>query len=185
MKYHNITHDDMKNGDGLRVVLWVSGCSHHCKGCQNPVTWDYDDGLYFGPDAIEEISEELKKDYVSGLTISGGDPFSLKNIGNVSILCKAIKESYPTKTIWVYTGWKWEDLLFSQRQALKYIDVLVDGKFIEELKDVNYPWAGSTNQRVIDVQKSLKEEKVVLYGSDKEGWDSRRVESRQNCGCGE
>ena len=181
MKYHNITHDDMRNGDGLRVVLWVSGCEHHCEGCQNPITWNPDYGLEFDEKAEAEIFEELSKDYIDGLTISGGDPFHPNNIKRVTALCAEVKSRFPDKTIWIYTGYKWEFLPYyieHFRSVLANIDVLVDGRFEKDKLDVNYPWAGSTNQRVIDVQKSLKEGKVVLYGSDKEGWNTRTVESR-------
>ena len=137
MRYHNITQDDMNNGDGLRVVLWVAGCEHHCKGCQNPVTWNPDDGLVFNKRAFNEIM-------------------------------KAVQKRFPKKTIWVYTGYTWEQILANKYllAAVKYADVLVDGRFEEELKDVNYHWAGSTNQRVIDVQKSLQKGEVVLHESD-------------------
>ena len=186
MKYHNITHDDMRNGDGLRVVLWVSGCEHHCEGCQNPITWNPDDGLEYSRDAEEEILSQLEKDYISGLTISGGDPFHPNNIKWVTAICKMVKNVFPDKTIWVYTGYKWEFLPYyieHFRDVLMWIDVLVDGRFEKDKLDVNYPWAGSTNQRVIDVQESLKEGKVVLHGSNKEGWDSGAVRSDENCKC--
>ena len=188
MKYHNITHDDMKNGDGLRVVLWLSGCGHHCPGCQNPVTWDPDDGMLLDGKAIFEIIGEMRKDYISGITISGGDPLYPTNALGVLGLCVFLKNHFPEKTIWVYTGYTWEMLMMYTDfpiEILRYVDVLVDGRFQQELLDVNYPWAGSTNQRVIDVQESLKQGKVVLYGSDQEGRDTRSVESRKDCGCGE
>lgn len=165
MKYHNITKDDMNNGDGLRVVLWVSGCEHHCKGCQNPTTWNENDGLEFGVRERKEIFRELNKKHISGITFSGGDPLFGVNKGTVFLLCKDIKEKFHNKTIWIYTGYEWEHIVQDKRMMaiMKYVDVLVDGKFVEELKDVNYPWAGSTNQRVIDVQKSLKEGTVILH----------------------
>jgi anaerobic ribonucleoside-triphosphate reductase activating protein len=163
MRYHNITHDDMLNGDGLRVVLWVSGCTHKCQGCQNPITWNPDDGLEFDIAAKNEIFNELKKDYVSGITFSGGDPFYIGNIDAVTKFIHDIKMSYPSKTVWVYTGYQYEYLLDNLYYSLINIDVLVDGKFIKELSDVNYRWAGSTNQRAIDVQESLKQEDIVLW----------------------
>jgi anaerobic ribonucleoside-triphosphate reductase activating protein len=186
MKYHNITHDDMRNGDGLRVVLWVSGCNHHCEGCQNPVTWNPDDGLTFDLTAMSEIYAELEKDYISGLTISGGDPLHTNNVLHVLCICRYLKADFPEKTIWIYTGWTWEELeeMFVIPESLwKYVDVLVDGRFEQDKLDVNYPWAGSTNQRVIDVQETLKLGKVVLYGSDKERWYERTISSDQNCKC--
>lgn len=161
MNYHNITKDDMNNGDGLRVVLWVAGCSHHCNGCQNPVTWNPDDGIEFDIRAKKEIFKELNKKHIAGITFSGGDPLFSTNNETIFCLCQEIKKKFPTKTIWIYTGYDWEDI--KNKPLMKYIDVLVDGKFIEELKDVNFHWAGSTNQRVIDVQESLKEKKVILH----------------------
>lgn len=163
MKYHNITHEDMNNGDGLRVVLWLSGCEHHCQGCQNPVTWNPDDGLDFDLKAKQEIFDELSKDFISGITFSGGDPLHEKNREMVYSLCKEIKEKFPNKTVWIYTGYSWEDV--KQEEVMKFTDVLVDGKFVEELADKTFHWAGSTNQKVIDVQKTLKEGKVILHGS--------------------
>lgn len=163
MNYHNITTDDMKNGDGLRVVLWVSGCEHHCSGCQNPFTWDPEDGVPFDDNAKNEIFTELKKDYISGITFSGGDPLHPDNFTSVVSLAEEIKNKYPDKTIWLYTGSVWED--YKNHSFLKDIDVLVDGEFIPELADRNYPWAGSTNQRVINVQESLKKGCVILHAS--------------------
>lgn len=147
MNYHNITHDDMLNGDGLRVVLWVAGCTHHCKNCQNPETWDINGGIPFDKEAKEEIFNELKKDYISGITFSGGDPLHPKHRKQVLELAKEIKEKFPTKTVWCYTGFLYEEV--KDIENLKYIDVLVDGEFKEELKDVNLPWVGSSNQRII------------------------------------
>lgn len=162
MKYHNITKDDMLNGDGLRVVLWVSGCEHHCHGCQNPVTWNPDDGLYFDQESKEELFAELEKPYVSGITFSGGDPLYFTNIEKVTELCREVKENFPNKSIWIYTGYSWDELKHLTA-LMKYVDVLVDGKFIKELADKNLKWKGSSNQRVIDVQRSLKEGKVILH----------------------
>lgn len=167
MNYHNITHDDMKNGDGLRVVLWVAGCDHHCKGCQNPVTWNPADGIPFGLQDKEELFTELGKDYIAGITFSGGDPLHIKNRSDVCELMKSVKQAFANKTIWLYTGYTWEDIAEDTElfDMMQYVDVLVDGKFMSELKDVNYPWAGSTNQRVIDVQRTLKEGRVILHES--------------------
>lgn len=147
MNYHNITKDDMLNGDGLRVVLWVAGCEHHCKGCHNPITWDENGGLLFDKAAKQEIFEELKKDYVSGITFSGGDPLHIKNRTDITVLAKEIKEIFPSKTIWLYTGYTYEAV--KDLEIISYLDVLVDGKFVKELSDVNYHWAGSTNQKII------------------------------------
>ncbi|MBQ7673208.1 MAG: anaerobic ribonucleoside-triphosphate reductase activating protein [Alphaproteobacteria bacterium] len=161
MKYHNVTTDDMLNGDGLRVVLWVAGCEHHCPGCHNPVTWDENGGLDFDFATVCEIQRELNKPYISGITFSGGDPLHPCNREQITILAKQIKEAYPDKTIWLYTGYSWSDI--KDLQIMQYIDVLVDGRFVESLKDVNVPWCGSTNQNIINVQQSLLERKLVPY----------------------
>ncbi|MCI5954041.1 MAG: anaerobic ribonucleoside-triphosphate reductase activating protein [Lachnospiraceae bacterium] len=153
MRYHNITKDDMRNGDGLRVVLWVAGCNHCCKNCQNPITWDPDGGLAFDDAAKEEIFEQLDKSYISGITFSGGDPLHPSNRVGVRELMVEIKGKYPNKTIWLYTGDVWENILYYP--MMKYVDVLVDGEFHDEEKDVKLLWKGSANQRVIDVQKTL------------------------------
>ncbi len=160
MRYHNITKDDMLNGDGLRVVLWVSGCEHRCKGCHNPVTWDINGGLEFDEAAKEEVFEELKKDYVSGITLSGGDPLHMQNRTDVSRLIREIKDKFPNKTIWLYSGYDWEEV--KDLPLMENIDVFVDGEFVERLKDNLLLWRGSSNQRVIDVKKSLKIGNVVL-----------------------
>lgn len=161
MRYHNITKDDMLNGDGLRTVLWVAGCSHGCKNCQNPITWDICGGITFDEAAKEEIFAELRNDYVSGITFSGGDPLHMQNRGEVGELIQEIHEKYPDKTIWVYTGYTWEEVM--DLPYLKMVDVLVDGEFVEELKDVTLHWKGSSNQRVIDVKKTLATGEVVLH----------------------
>lgn len=161
MRYHNITKDDCKNGDGLRVVLWVSGCSHYCKGCQNPITWDPNDGLEFDDAAKGEIFEELSKDYISGITFSGGDPMYCSNREQVTALAKEIKEKFPEKTIWLYTGDSWETL--RELEIVNYVDVIVDGEYQEADRDITLPWKGSKNQRVIDVQKSKNKENVILH----------------------
>ena len=161
MRYHNITKDDMLNGDGLRVVLWVSGCSHCCKECQNPITWDPNGGLEFDEAAKQEIFDELEKDYVHGITFSGGDPLHFANAYDVTELAKEIREKYPNKTIWLYTGAMWEEV--KHMKIVKYLDVLVDGEFIVAKKDVNLHWVGSSNQRVIDVQNTLASGKIVFH----------------------
>lgn len=161
MRYHNITKDDMLNGDGLRVVLWVAGCNHHCKECQNPITWDVNGGLEFGEDEKKEIFVELDKSYVSGITFSGGDPLHPANRDKVLELAKEIRKKYPKKTIWLYSGYEWEEI--KDWEIIKYLDVLVDGKFKIDLLDTKLYWKGSSNQRVIDVPASLKGGDVVLH----------------------
>lgn len=161
MRYHNITKDDMLNGDGLRVVLWMAGCTHCCAKCQNPVTWDPNGGLLFDDGAKAEVFAELEKGYVSGITFSGGDPLFLGSRLDLLELIKEIKERFPTKTIWLYTGYLWEEI--KNLEVVSYLDVLVDGEFIYEQLDTSLKWKGSANQRVIDVQASLKEGNVVLH----------------------
>ena len=148
MNYHNITTRDMKNGDGLRVVLWLAGCSHHCKGCQNPQTWNPESGILFDNSAREEIFAELKEEYCSGITLSGGDPLYEGNRLEVLNLCKQIIAEYPNKTIWLYTGYTLAQIKELFPQILPYIDVLVDGRYEEDKRDIEIAWRGSTNQIV-------------------------------------
>ena len=161
MRYHNITKDDMLNGEGLRVVLWVAGCGHACPGCHNPITWDPEGGLPFDEEAKQEIFDELDKDYVSGITFSGGDPLHEANVRQVTALAKEIREKYPNKTIWLYTGSLWKEV--KDLEIAKYLDVLVDGEFQEEKKDNTLHWKGSANQMVIDVPKTLQIGEIVLH----------------------
>lgn len=161
MRYHNITKDDMLNGDGLRTVLWLSGCSHCCYKCQNPITWDPNGGLAFDEEAKKELFEALGKSYISGITFSGGDPLYLGNRLELLELVKEIKEKFPTKTMWLYTGYLWEEI--KGLELVSYLDVVVDGEFIYGQMDANLKWKGSANQRVIDVQKSLAKAEVVLH----------------------
>ncbi len=169
MRYHNITKADMLNGEGLRVVLWTSGCSHHCHACQNAITWNPDDGLLFDEKAKEEIWEELKKDWCSGLTLSGGDPLFLGNRRDIATLVTEVKKRFPDKTIWCYTGYTWEELMEQKKndsdldKILTSLDVLLDGKFIlhQALETLHY--VGSSNQCIIDVQKSLNKKRKILY----------------------
>lgn len=161
MRYHNITKDDMLNGDGLRVVLWVSGCSHCCRECHNPITWDPNGGLLFDETAKQEIFTELARDYISGITFSGGDPLYYSNRLDVSKLIREIREKFPEKTIWLYTGFLWETI--DSLEVMKDIDVLVDGEFEVEKKDAKLHWRGSSNQRVIDVPASRAAGKIILH----------------------
>ena len=181
MNYLKIEHEDVCNGAGLRVVLWLSGCSHHCYNCQNPQTWDPNSGIPFDESAKQEIFNELSKDYISGITFSGGDPLHENNLDEVLKLVKEIRISFPEKTIWLYSGYNL-DLLNSKYNEYKYtpfaanadewltrweiisnVNVLVDGEYIDEQKDLTLKFRGSKNQRVIDVQQTLKQGKVVLY----------------------
>lgn len=161
MRFHNITKDDMLNGDGLRVVLWVAGCGHHCDECQNPVTWNPDGGIPFTEESKEELYDLLGRSYISGITFSGGDPLHEANERDILALAKEIRQKFPKKTIWLYTGYLWEYV--KTREIARYIDVLVDGPYVKQLRDTKLFWRGSANQRVIDVQESLAGGKVVLH----------------------
>lgn len=186
MNYHNITKDDMLNGDGLRTVLWVAGCSHHCPECQNPITWDANGGILFDEAAKQELFTELEKDYVAGITFSGGDPLNEANVETLLSLAKEIKEKFSNKTMWIYSGYIWEEIKGAFEESKKCLqakwknsaiarwelvsicDVFCDGRYVKECRDVNKPWVGSDNQRVIDVQKSLNEGTICLHGENKE-----------------
>lgn len=167
MNYHNIVHEDMLNGDGLRVTLFVSGCPHHCPECHNPQTWDYDSGIPFDTKAKVEIVRELRKEHISGITISGGDPLAPENRRTIFEFLTYIRSQFPDKSIWLYTGYNFEDLVFRGNfyhvSIFKLCDVVVDGNFINHLKDPKLKWRGSKNQRVIDVQKSLQTGHLHLW----------------------
>lgn len=180
MNYHMIRSDDMLNGDGLRVVLFVSGCSHRCADCHNPETWDKDSGKPFTEESLAGILKELDNDYISGITFSGGDPLNENNVDSIYELISIIKTMYEgKKTIWLYSGYTWnqvfnpittdgldserDNVINKRKQIVKMCDVFVDGRFNKELADVNYPWAGSTNQKVINVKESLKKGEIVLW----------------------
>lgn len=161
MNYQKISHSDVSNGSGVGMVLWVSGCTQHCFGCHNPETWDFNSGIPYTPEIETEIINSLKPDYISRLTLSGGHPLEAENIKTVFDLCKKVKSIYPNKKIWLYTGYTWENI--NGLPILKYVDVLVDGKFVQDLRDITLKWKGSSNQRVIDMQKSLEKGKIILW----------------------
>ncbi len=161
MRYHNITTDDMLNGDGLRTVLWVAGCNHRCEGCHNPITWDIEGGIPFDEAAENELFEKLAPDYISGVTFSGGDPLHPDNRSEIARLCKKIRETLPQKNIWLYTGYLFSEI--AELEMIPLIDVIVDGRFEKALADPKLHWKGSSNQRVIDVQETLKLSKIVLF----------------------
>lgn len=161
MRYHNITHDDMLNGDGLRAVLWVSGCEHHCEECHNQITWDAASGLEFDSDAEAELFGYLRKNYTSGVTFSGGDPLFPANRSDVTRIAKRVKEEMPEKTVWLYTGYSWEQIC--NLPVMQYVDVLVDGKYVKSLADPKLFWRGSSNQRVINVPQTLEKKQIILY----------------------
>jgi anaerobic ribonucleoside-triphosphate reductase activating protein len=169
-----IRTDDMLNGSGLRVICFCTACDHYCDGCHNPETWDAANGKLFDDLAKKEIFHELENDYISGLTLSGGDPLNKNNLDDILLLVKEVKEKYPNKSIWIYSGYTWDYIYNSndtvdifnnekRKSILNLCDVFVDGKFEKENADVKYPWAGSTNQRVIDVQKTLEKGEIVLW----------------------
>ena len=171
MNYADIKQFDVANGPGVRISLFVSGCTHHCKGCFNEVAWDFDYGTLFTEESIEQILTWLKPDHIAGLTILGGEPFEPQNQKAVLSLVKRVREVYPEKSIWCYSGYDYEkDLLGVMSQAypetmelLLNLDVLVDGKFILEKKDLGLRFRGSSNQRIIKVPESLRNKTVVLW----------------------
>lgn len=164
MKYSKIRKMDISNGEGVRVSLFVQGCSFHCKNCFNPETWDFNKGKEFTTIEVNKIVQLANKDYINGLSILGGEPLHPKNIESVSMLCEYFKYKYPYKTIWLWTGFRYEDILKRENNynIFNYIDILVDGQFEEDKKDLTLKWRGSSNQRVIDCKKSLAENKIIL-----------------------
>ena len=175
MNYHNITYPDMLNGDGLRVVLWLSGCSHNCYKCQNPQTHDPNSGILFDEKAEEELFRELSKDYISGLTLTGGDPLHENNLDGVLNLVNKIRLLFPNKTIWIYSGYQWSEIFndgvyltkecagWKRREIIKQCNILIDGRYIDSQRDISLRWRGSLNQNCIDIQQSLHQNKIVLY----------------------
>lgn len=148
MRFHNITYPDVNNGEGCRVTLWVAGCTHHCKGCHNPQTWSFKSGRDFTEDIKNKLYNVLRLPYIKGITFSGGDP--LDSFEDVFELIKDIKNSFNDKDIWLFSGYTLEDIQNSEKKIiLEYIDVLVDGEFKEELKDLSLKFRGSSNQRIL------------------------------------
>ena len=162
MRYNKIRKMDIANGPGVRVSIFFQGCAFHCKNCFNPETWDLLGGKEFGEEQIEEILKLAEGDHITGLSILGGEPMHPKNIEATTMLAKRFKEKYPNKTIWAWSGFLFDEYVHDKEVA-KYLDVIVDGQFKYELKNPTLKWCGSENQRVIDVQKSLKEGQVVLW----------------------
>ncbi len=172
MNYAKIKCHDVANGPGVRVSIFVSGCNHHCKGCFNKETWDFNYGEPFTEKEIDLIIEALKPDYISGLSVIGGEPFELVNQEGLLPLLKKVREVYQdTKSIWAYSGFTYEELLKMKNpntsEILNIIDVLIDGKFIEDLKDPLLYFRGSSNQRIIDMKKTRKNKKVILHEKNK------------------
>lgn len=164
MNYMKITKVDVANGPGCRVTIWVSGCAHACPGCHNPETWDPKAGEPFTPEVMREVTEALAPDYIRGLTVSGGDPLSLKNRDTVTLILTATRKEYPDKDIWLYTGYTWDRIKDWYITGL--CDVIVDGPFRRQEQDITLRFRGSSNQRLIDVQRSLREGQVVLWQDD-------------------
>lgn len=170
MKYAEIKKTDIANGTGVRVSLFVSGCTHHCKGCFNSETWDFDYGEEFTQQTEEELLKALKPGFIAGLTLLGGEPFEPENQRRLFPFLKKVREKYPEKTIWCYTGYLLDqELLVESRarcevteQMLSLLDVLVDGEFVLDKKDISLRFRGSSNQRIIDVQQTIKDRQVHL-----------------------
>ncbi len=171
MNYGEIKKVDIANGTGVRVSLFVSGCTHHCKGCFNPETWNFNFGSPYTEETENEIIDSLKPNYIEGLSLLGGDPFEALNQPELLKLLTRVRKELPEKNVWCYTGYLFEELTgeikssaFTNvtREMLSLIDVLVDGEFIESLKDISLKFKGSSNQRIIDVKKSLEENRVKL-----------------------
>lgn len=175
MNYHKIEKNSIANGIGVRVVLWTSGCTIHCKGCHNPETWDFDSGKPFDGNAKQELFESLDKPYIQGITFSGGNPLEYNNLPYIYDIIKEIKEKYPDKDIWLYTGYTlninnfdttvdigWDNGLL-RNYILAMCDVVVDGEYIEEERDITLPFCGSRNQRIIDVKKTKKNGEITLW----------------------
>lgn len=171
MNYATIKYNDIANGPGVRTSLFVSGCTHHCEGCFNEVAWDFNYGNEFTPEVMNEILDSLKPVYVEGITLLGGEPFELVNQRGLLPLLRLIKEQYPNKSIWCFSGYLFDKQILGEmlpkhpetKEMLSYIDVLVDGKFVLSLKDLMLKYRGSSNQRIIDVRKSLATNKVILW----------------------
>ena len=160
MKYNLIRKMDISNGPGVRVSIFMQGCGFHCKNCFNKETWDFDAGKDFNQKTIDEVLNLCSADYIKGLSILGGEPMHPKNIEGTTKLAKAFKEKYPDKNVWVWSGFKFDEDL-KDKEVLNYVDVLVDGRYEDELHDFTLKWRGSSNQRVIDVKESLKENKII------------------------
>lgn len=171
MNYAAIKPRDIANGTGVRTALFVSGCTHRCKGCFNEIAWDFNYGEPFTEEVENSIIDGLKDDYMDGLSLLGGEPFEPQNQRALVNFLKKVKNAYPEKTVWCYTGYLFEELLTPggkgncevSREMMSYIDVLVDGEFKQELKNLNLRFRGSSNQRIIDVNKSLKSGQTILW----------------------
>ena len=173
MKYAKIKKCDVANGPGVRVSLFVSGCNHHCKNCFNREAWDFNYGNDFTQKEQDEIIQDLKPEYIDGLSLLGGEPFERENQEELAPFVKKVKDTYPNKKIWCYTGFTFDKQILqemvetenreSTKEMLQNIDYIVDGRFVEELKDPKLRFRGSSNQRIIDVKKSLEQNQIVIW----------------------
>lgn len=169
MNYADIKKIDVANGEGVRVSVFVSGCNHHCKGCFNQCAWDFNYGKKFTEKEEQQIIDYMNHDYISGLSLLGGEPLEPKNQEGLLPLVKKVKEKFPDKNIWCYTGFDFEKDVVGKmaknnettRELLKYIDIIVDGKFEEDKKDLKLQFRGSSNQKIVDVKKSLQTGQIV------------------------
>ena len=162
MKYNIVRKMDISNGPGVRVSVFMQGCEFHCKNCFNPETWSFENGKDFTQGTINEVLDLCNQDYIKGLSILGGEPMHPKNIEGTTKLAKAFKEKYPNKNLWMWSGFQLDKDL-KDKEVMKYVDVLVDGRYVDEMHNPKLKWRGSSNQRVIDVQKSLKENKITFW----------------------
>ena len=161
MRYNKIRKMDIADGPGVRVSIFLQGCTFNCKNCFNPETHDFKGGVEFTDETIQEVLDLCDKEFITGLSILGGEPMHPKNIKGTIKLAKAFKERYPDKTIWSWSGFLIDNIV--DKEILNYLDVLVDGQYVDELHNPTLKWCGSENQRVIDVKKTLKKGEVVLY----------------------
>lgn len=161
MRYNLIRKMDISNGPGVRVSIFMQGCGFHCKKCFNPETWNFEAGKEFNDETINEVLELCSKQHIKGLSILGGEPMHPNNIEGTTKLAKAFKEKYPNKNLWVWSGFKFDEDL-KDKEVLNYVDVLVDGTYNDELRDPTLKWRGSSNQRVIDVKNSIKNNEITL-----------------------
>ena len=162
MRYNKIRKMDISNGPGVRISIFFQGCHFHCKGCFNSETWDFLGGKEFDDDVINHILELCNNDVISGLSILGGEPLHPTNISGTTELAKKFKERFPNKTIWLWSGYLYEEYVFN-KEIVNYLDVLVDGQFKIELSSPLLKYKGSSNQRVIDIKKTIEKQKIILY----------------------
>lgn len=173
MNYSELKDCDIANGPGVRVSLFVSGCHNHCKGCFNESTWYFDSGKPFTKEVAMHIMKLLDRDYIDGFSVLGGDPCAPENIKPVTSFCWYVKQQFPEKSIWVYSGYTYEQLMKREdfKSLYQCIDILVDGPYVEELRDISLQFRGSSNQRIIDIPRTIKEGKVVLWHDNDDSYE--------------